>query len=169
MKRVIRSNIFETNSSSSHSIVKANRNQYFIPNNLSFGTDNKLHITGGEFGWGYNRYCDFHTKLQYAITMVYETEIPFVDASNWDNRNKIIELIKNTKGFTNLDNMIKVEFNCVGIEIEPISSHWYPFGFINHQSCENYSSLEDFLNDYGVSLYDFLFDNNVELIIDNDN
>ena len=169
MKLVIRNNVFETNSSSSHSISIANVHSYYKPSNIPIKSDNKLHITGGEFGWGYNRYRDFPTKLQYAITMVYETEIPFVDASNWDNRNEIIELIKNTKGFTNLDNMIKVEFNCDGIEIEPLSSHWYPFGVVDHQSCEDYSSLEDFLNNWNVSLYDFLFDENVGLVIDNDN
>ena len=42
-------------------------------------------------------------------------------------------------------------------------------GYIDHQSCEDYGCLDHFLNRYGVTLEQFIFDPNVTLITDNDN
>lgn len=59
----IRKNVFETNSSSSHSVV------------ISEGTDfitekfpEVIEIETGEFGWGYDEYSDWYNLASYAFT-----------------------------------------------------------------------------------------------------
>ena len=42
-------------------------------------------------------------------------------------------------------------------------------GYIDHQSHEDYSCLQDFLDDYGVTIEEFIFSPNVILHTDNDN
>lgn len=149
MKKQIRYRVFETNSSSCHSIcIRKNENAV-------------LHITFGEFGWGYEEYNDKTTKLQYILTMAAEVndwETP-EDFFNTDDFIEINELIKTKTHFYN------------GIEFveDSFDSHNNINGYIDHQSREGYHSIHDFLDWYGVSLEDFIFNPDVVLIIDNDN
>ena len=84
----IRLNIFETNSSSTHS-VSFNR---WIPGRsgqLVPGADGKIHVTGGEFGWEWGAYNDPETKINYY----------FVFYNNNDEMTKLgVEIIKNWTG-----------------------------------------------------------------------
>jgi hypothetical protein len=66
MQTRIRQGIFETNSSSSHSItidMKGKRDAK-IPR----GHDGDYHIYAGEFGWEVEDYTDAPTKASYALT-----------------------------------------------------------------------------------------------------
>ena len=186
MKKQIRRGVFETNSSSMHSL---SIHRMGIDTPIKYDDiqddDNMLHIKFGEFGWGYERYSDSYHKLQYALTMVFATDAR--DAVCADD-------FYNTEGFKVINELIKDKFNCDGIVIEDrfeIHSYYrrkwddekrrwvedkndlYVYltcdGYIDHQSCEDYSSLQDFLNSYGITLEDFIFDPGIELIIDNDN
>jgi len=70
MKRQIRRNVFETNSSSMHSLtVTPNGN---MDNLIVDEYENKVITEFGEFGWGYDSYCDAATKLSYLMTMIIE-------------------------------------------------------------------------------------------------
>ncbi len=63
----IRTGIFETNSSSTHS-VSFNR---WIPGRsgrLEPDSDGKIHVFGGEFGWNWGAYNDSETKVDYYFT-----------------------------------------------------------------------------------------------------
>lgn len=66
MQERIRLGIFETNSSSSHSItidMKGARTA-----KIPLGDDGKCHIYTGEFGWEEEFYSDAPTKASYALT-----------------------------------------------------------------------------------------------------
>lgn len=67
MPTVTRHSVFETNSSSSHSI-SIDPAMDFIPDRLPMGSDGIIDIYPGEFGWGVDYYYDAITKASYALT-----------------------------------------------------------------------------------------------------
>lgn len=71
MKRQVRRNVFETNSSSMHSLSIAKRGvtEYLHVDECT----NKVVTEFGEFGWGYDEYNDPETKLSYLVTMIGES------------------------------------------------------------------------------------------------
>ena len=84
--------------------------------------------------------------------------------------------LRNTEGFKLIENVIKEYCDCDGLiidsEIKP--SAWNENyidhdGYIDHQSYEDYSNLQQFLDDWGITVEQFIFNSNTELIIDNDN
>lgn len=79
MKRQIRSSVFETNSSSVHSIAIPKNNTY-IPSYLSFYTD--------EFGWSF----DEVNSASYFYTAIYETS---------ETENEVNEKIEKLKNILN--------------------------------------------------------------------
>ena len=170
MKR-IRYNAFETNSSSHHSLIIKK------PGTMHYGylkpdtDDNLIHVRFGEFGWGIEIYDDPATKLSYAATMVAETE-------KFNSEDEFYE----TAGMRAINELIKEKCNCDGVVVDNPDfqmesytwnniTHQYMShdGYIDHQSCEGYSSLQDFLDDWDITLERFIFDNHVDLLIDNDN
>lgn len=177
MKKQIRNSVFETNSSSTHSITFKKRGGLEPSNLIVYRNDNKVHTRFGEFGWEIKNYNLQQDKLSYLVTMLFETI-----------RRKInhpvdpYEYIKNTDGFKKIEDTIKEYCNCDGLEIDDeISLDYYTYGndiryyissegYIDHQSCENYGSIDDFLNHYGVdNVRDFIFDSSVIVHTDNDN
>ena len=62
MKRQIRQGVFETNSSSTHSICIATETQYNIPTSIEFGF--------GEFGWEVDKLTSRREKANYLYTCI---------------------------------------------------------------------------------------------------
>ena len=171
----IRNGVFETNSSSTHSVsISYMRSNYWSEDCLSsfIDYDNKVHVEFGEFGWEMDSYDSPYDKLQYIVTMLAETEgakIATVD-----------ELFE-TDGFKMINDAVADYCHCDGIWIEgnmQIESyewngqtHMYleHDGYIDHQSHEDYGSVQDFLDDYNVDVTKFIFDGGVCVITDNDN
>ncbi len=164
LKRQIRIGVFETNSSSTHTLTIAGKNngEYFTvdpkdvpddPGLAALPGDNKVHVKLGEFGWECTAFNNAYDKLSYALTMVVMTEC--------DGQS-----VYDSKGFNDINKLIQTKLNCDGITIDN-----YPNGdyYIDHQSYDYYSSLDDFLNEYGVTLEDFIFDKNIIVITKNDN
>ena len=172
--KAIRHSVFETNSSSTHSVTiptTVTRNMFYLPTSLWPDLlDNKVHVSLGEFGWGYDKYTNPFDKLSYLCTMLVETE-----GRNVPTREELYE----TEGFRNLNETISQYCNCKGIEIiskletrkwrEDGQLYLSHYGYIDHQSCESYRTLQDFLDHYRVSIKDFVFNSGIALIIDNDN
>ena len=162
MKRQIRRGVFETNSSSCHSLSIEN-----IRNNCDYDQlkkyvndyDNTIHVGFGEFGWEQECYIDAFTKLEYALTMIVQTECGNV---------KDVEDFYETDGFVELNELIKSRCHCDGItltsKMELVEYHpnvwveekkrWLEDydvtdfyinheGYIDHQS-RYYKSLQDF-------------------------
>jgi len=66
MKKLVRKSVFETNSSSAHSIVMASEDNEFVLDTIYPDQFGKVYVRGGEFGWEWEKYNDAQTKLDYA-------------------------------------------------------------------------------------------------------
>ena len=183
--RQIRKRIFETNSSSTHSVSITNPkldlsqlDEYVDP------ADHYIHIQFGEFGWGYDEYEDAYNKLAYLLTMILETQHATFGRSGFTTLEEfymlddfillesiVTEVAKDCKGINIFNDGFKFNpYDDPEIDIKNESHGWLDHeGYIDHQSCEDYRCLADFLEDWGVSIEDFIFDENIQLVIDNDN
>ena len=63
----VRNSVFETNSSSSHSI-HISKEVTVYDNSLVPNSNGVVYITGGQFGWEYEEYDDAITKATYCAT-----------------------------------------------------------------------------------------------------
>lgn len=71
MKKQIRQGVFETNSSSTHSVsIPEEINPLFTKNTLISDENNNIILHGGEFGWEIEDYTDALTKANYVATAV---------------------------------------------------------------------------------------------------
>jgi len=172
----IRKGVFETNSSSTHSVsISRKNNKYYDPSNLNVFIDeydNKVHVKFGEFGWEIESYNLPYEKLQYIVTMLVETE---------GNSITCVDDLFETDGFKLINDAVANYCNCDGIWIDEDmrlnsytwngKTHYYidHNGYIDHQSCEDYKTVQDFLDDYCVDITQFIFDNGVVVHTDNDN
>lgn len=163
MKRIVRKGVFESNSSSCHSLQIVTGN--FEEQNLIVDDfENKVIVQFGEFGWGFYKYDDPLTKLSYLLTMLIEC----------NSDCKSLESFYELEEFEKLNSMIACHCNCDGIKIDSKISacKWDERyndhdGYIDHQSM--FSSVNDFLEYYSVSAEEFIFNPAIELIIADDN
>lgn len=172
----IRSSVFETNSSSTHSVSISRKNsKYYDASSLNFfidDNDNKVHVKFGEFGWEIESYWSPYDKLQYIVTMLVETE---------GNSITCVDDLFQTDGFKLINDAVANYCNCDGIWIDEDmkldsytwdgKTHYYidHNGYIDHQSCEDYKTVQDFLDDYCLDVTQFIFDSGVVVHTDNDN
>jgi len=164
----IRKFVFETNSSSSHSITLGDldsfrKDRYGLKSCID--ENNNLVLKGGEFGWYLEDDEGAETKVNYvAVALTYYYEAAKDNEENYygftlDEINNIIELFKEV---LREETDAEVVFNFkVGWEDS----------YIDHQSIDmiadeikgkNDSELKEFF-------YNFIFNENSILIIDNDN
>lgn len=74
-KTLIRSGVFETNSSSSHSISIADETKEFVLDTLYPDDDGIVRLIGGEFGWGWFKHNDALTKANYAAQALHYNDV----------------------------------------------------------------------------------------------
>jgi len=178
MKKVIRGSVFETNSSSTHSI--SIDHSKILKTNYSY-----LSLECGEFGWEEERYKDAQTKLSYVLTGIqyYEKMPEYVDKPteiSWDawknhpTKNNYekerIRVVQESKYLTwILDVLNEFGIRYSPETLEPTSSY-DEFGYIDHQSTD---VLEDIFCDdedkFKENFKDFVFNPNSYLKTDNDN
>lgn len=163
MKRKIRKGVWETNSSSCHSVSISKKKimNFALP---ELDEDGFLIANFGEFGWEERRYNNPTSKLSYALTMVAMIHNGEFD----DNEVEFYEL----DDFQMIEDVVKNKIpGCKGIQMteHSFNAFWGIDGYIDHQSYEDYSCLQDFLNDYDITLEDFIFNADVILQTDNDN
>jgi hypothetical protein len=75
MKKLIRTGVFECNSSSSHSIALAGKDKEFILDTIYPNQHGIIYVNGGEYGWEWVKYNDAITKLSYAYQSRVDTEL----------------------------------------------------------------------------------------------
>lgn len=142
MKRQIRRNVFETNSSSMHSIsiIGSDRENLDLPAD----EDGKLVMQYGEYAWDYERLSTPRQKIQYLLTA-------FGQDDEGSVQKDIIEVVK--------------EYTGVDLIVEDLDDKYYPKGYIDHQSLgvagEHIGSKK--------ALKDFIFNDKYAITIDNDN
>lgn len=158
----IRHSVFETNSSSTHSVcIHRNRIEQ---NTMVVRDDGYIHATLGEFGWEVKDYYSQEEKLSYLLTMAAHKNGLSIDYyGNEEENQKEIDALQETEDFKHISSEVAKHAGCNGVVID------YSTGYIDHQSHEDYCSMGDFLNDYGVSILEFIFGSGVVVHTDNDN
>ena len=156
---MIRRNVFETNSSSSHSIIVDEEAKADMLQTMPISKSGTVYIDGvDEFGWGNQRYNDPMTKAIYC----------FVDT--WGKAGKDERLLMLTKVIKEHTGALNVDFSRLTKVLEKDTWAGKPGdiiakGYIDHQS--DGTSLEAF--DTKEKLRNFIFSPKSWLFITNDN
>jgi len=142
MAKVTRRGVFETNSSSTHSIAIFNGGQ--PTQQIRPEADGKVHIYPGEFGWGPEAYHDAESKASYAYTWA-----------------------KNHGDEDAMELLTKVLIKHTGCEVvfETMADEYGKFGYIDHQSVD-VCSPAFYLDE---TLEHFIFNPESVLLVDHDN
>ena len=123
MTQQVRKSVFETNSSSSHSLTLAKGDlvgQPFSSEVLRIGT---LMLEKGEFGWGWRRFYETDEKVQYLFTQLFRDDIPQGDAAA-----VTAELRGSEPRFDMLCRVIK---DHTGLEVQVVPGSE---GYVDHES-----------------------------------
>lgn len=128
-KRLIRQSVFETNSSSAHSIsLGKDTGKQFLFDTLYPDQNGIITLTGGEFGWDWFKENDAFTKANYAAV---------ASMDNYLFRETLIQVIKDQTGCE------EVIFNFTD---DYDGSNW---SYIDHDSIDvcpaDYEKLKDFI------------------------
>ena len=178
--KVVRNNVFETNSSSTHSLsIKRNRSGKY-DYNFPLQQNGKCPIIFGrnyDFGWGDAIYRDAYAKLNYLACMAFECHNQLMYKVGRERITQLDEIL-NLKDMKKLNTVMKKNvkgFTGFSINSQDISRfrtepyRLYLNYSIDHQSWEDYKNIDEFLSRYRITLENFLFNPNVVLIIGNDN
>lgn len=156
-----RSSVFETNSSSTHSISIDPNIDIMSTTGLSVNKDGKLVIKLDEdFGWGIESHDDAYTKAQYLLTQC----LQYVEEVEGENLSYEERYVTSKKGHEYMDRVKKVIAEVLDLDVNNIEVI-KDGGIIDHQSaCEFTEILED-----EDLIKDVIFNPGSILRIDNDN
>ena len=158
MKKVIRRSIFETNSSSVHSISVSNTAKL---SEYPEGNEDTIIITPGEYGWDGDDVAGFVEKVRYLMTMILDYEYEWNEENHTlipDNMK--LDLLKSDVNWQKICGVVREHKHKELVPYIPEGCRFY----VDHQSC---MSLNAFLGK--MSLEEFLFNPAVVVEIDNDN
>jgi hypothetical protein len=141
--RTIRHSVFETNSSSSHSISISKETA--VMQTLPVGADGVLRFSGGEFGWEFEHYSSAMSKAIYALTW----------AKQYGTKEDVAMLRK----------VLKEQTGAKKVLFESVSDEYYPWGYIDHQSDD--VCKEAFVDEETLRM--FIFNPQSNFTTDNDN
>ena len=159
----IRTAVFETNSSSMHSLAIRVKDEINRPG--------QLRGYFGEYGWGYETLNTCDEKLSYVLTAL--ASLSEADECKLGMQ-EACQRLEAFEYFQWLNEMVK-DYTGNVIDIDYEGGGWYPFGYIDHQSFEgNFPDpLADFYStektDFQTKMRDFIFNDKYTVIIDNDN
>jgi len=175
MKKQIRNNVFETNSSSSHSLSIPFKEDLGKYDDRVF--NNEI-VYFGEFGWEEETFYTPYEKLQYLITAVQYFDKPWQSDENyWDHPQEVLaekynQWINSSKYFKWIKEML-FDFNgsTIDIQIDEYEK-WNTLGYIDHQSSylleeENIWSEDE--DTFKRNMIEFIFNPEYVLHADNDN
>jgi hypothetical protein len=145
----IRSNVFETNSSSSHSLTIGNSD--IVLDKILPDENGIIYLNGGEFGWEYDRHYSALTKANYCAIACHYNDYGNITHYNNSSFNEemLIEVIKEQTGAKEV--VLNIDNN----------------SYIDHQSIE--SGILDEVFESKENLRNFIFNGDSYLIIDSDN
>lgn len=145
--KIIRKNVFETNSSSTHSISISKFNDYILPKEINF--------TFGEFGWEFSKYTSSFDKASYLYTIIHYFNGHYTGVPN-----KYDEFMNKIKKYLDEDG-IKYTFQEF--------SGGYCKGYVDHGGDDGaLEFIEAVLKDK-EHLLRYLFSDNSEIHTGNDN
>lgn len=159
MKTQIRRSVFETNSSSTHSIaIKKDFDINSIPENKR-----KVQFNVGQFGWEFDTYDDIYSKASYLYTAIFcgGSKNPEED---W---NKIVKILDDNR-VVHVEEPYTVEhekYEGVDYDVYKFPSNEFPY--IDHAG-ETFDLIQA-LTSSSELLLSFLFDDSSVIATGNDN
>lgn len=158
-----RHGVFETNSSSSHSIIVSSKDDYYTKEEIERYIDRSYKDEGLVKFWNDDELT--FRRYPFDILTTFEDKLRYVIASySWDDKipEEVYEVCREViEGFK-------------GFEFPEVFDHWDEDGNyvkveyrgdVDHQSCE---LLKSFLLKYKITLRDFLLNKRYVVIIDGD-
>ena len=135
--RCCRKGVFETNSSSMHSVTVADNGG--LKNNLACDEEGMIYVEGGEFGWEEAEYTDVYTKLSYLITFIFER---YVDLRTREVTWRRFNPSKERYYWKKLQRVVENFTGCL-LDIKMKEKNTFPMGYIDDQSREVAEALLD--------------------------
>lgn len=159
MKRTIRKGVFETNSSSIHTLVISHSDHIVIPEEIYFDF--------GEYGWGYDELYSPQDRANYLYTYIcseYDDNYDWYEEHGYSHPDK-----SRTDVLKHLENILH-EIGVKNCIFRKPRNEKYSFdcGCIDH-SRELYSFFEPMLDGDIEALKNWLFNNDNFIILDSDN
>ena len=153
MKRQIRKSVWETNSSSTHSLTVAAFAEGDILDTLYPNNNNQIIVEPMDFGWDWEDYSDPQTKLSYCA----------IYARDWvgDDTDKYLAILTSV-----IQKQVGIDIE-VQYPLEKSKSGYYRDGYIDHQSVEDRDL--DYLFQEPELLRQFIFNPKSTLSTGNDN
>jgi hypothetical protein len=156
----IRQNVFETNSSSTHSLTISNK--ALKPSTLSPDPYKAIEVSFGEYGWGPDTLTTQEERLSYLCTMFWELECKgLTDVST----------IVDKHGYITIDAAVTKHTGC-HISLTGITVRYGSLaidGYVDHQSStDEYKDIAGFLAQNELTAEEFIF-GDVEVDISDDN
>lgn len=146
--KLVRRSVFETNSSSCHSISLSSGDVYDSISPNEYGV---IVVGSGEFGWQEETYSDPEARLNYA----------YIYAMDWSGEKKEDFL-------STLKEVVKEHTGATDVVHHKTNSKWgYDYGYIDHQSVES-QDLHYLFEDLAL-LKNFIFGSDSYIETDNDN
>lgn len=189
--KVIRKSVFETNSSSMHSLAyKVGKNNeieldtdfnhelsdfYYDKNNPMKYSSNKYFIIvlDAEYGWHLNILTEKIDRLKYLLTVIYDEVGRNIMKKIYEERDlgkktkitesKVLKELRKSQDFIDVQTLFK-EVTGKTLVVPKIN---LDEARIDHQS--SFNSMSDFLTHYGLTLKQYLFGKDNKVIIYNDN
>lgn len=175
----IRSSLFETNSSSVHTIsIDKDFDVESIENPVekvaeilkeyvdNYYSENYKIVFGGEYGWGYEELDSIKSILDYLFTYLYKSNKIYIPENEYDFESYDENFSESKDVFVIFMNKVKEELE---YEYEGIKFVIEPGSYIDHQSVSNLNLFE--YNNYEnteENLVKLLFGKSI-ICIDNDN
>ena len=159
--KVTRANVFETNSSSSHSLVIGRKQM------VEKDFPEELVIYPGEFGWGPDYVTGPEDKTRYLVTGIQYLR-PYISDYEVYKALKVGE----TTQWELISEIWKEYTNTTLIYKESSEDEFWEKGYIDHQSvdiCLDMWKCSEDRNKVKEKLKDFIFNNQYEINISNDN
>jgi hypothetical protein len=154
----IRQELFETNSSSTHSVSIAYGSDAELTDLPRLNKDGTINIESGEFGWEIETYNNVWNKLSYAATYALNFNYQWEkeESNKFDYNNKYLLL---------LTNVIKEYTGATEVIYDENTNEFPKHGYIDHQSIDEAASIFESKD----SLKNFLFNPSSYFKTDNDN
>lgn len=160
----IRNNVFETNSSSTHSITLQGLKDKMV----TLYEEDNIEIRFGEYGWEQEQYYGYQDKLSYVLTMIqYHLNYKW-DSKEVDKEN-IVNTILSSKYYEWLGELVW-EYCKKTISVKSNNDDWCPAGYVDHQSTD---VLDDWWSEdkeqFKENMKQFIFNEKYGFVTDNDN
>lgn len=153
----IRRGTFETNSSSTHSIVISDKDRGYSYD-LPVDENGILTLTFGSFGWGPDVLNTPYEKLTYLLTQMAQD---ILNDEELDNFELGLTALTESEEIESLLDMLRDRCEYINdFEWKQNDDGYYPFGYIDHAS---YGTAKE------EKPEELIFNNKILILIDNDN